>query len=101
MNELNHQLSKGASVPERLLALVRQTLGQPAASRPLPIDARLSDLGFSSIKLVNLILAMEAEFDIMISQSDITPANFDSIAAIQTLVSRLASARNAEDFSLT
>jgi acyl carrier protein len=96
MNELNHQLSTGASVPERLLALIRQTLGQPAASRLLPTDARLSDLGFSSIKLVNLILAVEAEFDITISQSDITPANFYSIASIQTLVFRLLPARNVE-----
>jgi acyl carrier protein len=96
MNELNHQLNNEASVPECLLALVRQTLGQPAASRLLPLDARLSDLGFSSIKLVNLILALEAQFDITISQSDITPANFYSIASIQTLVSRLLPARSAE-----
>lgn len=74
---------------ERLIGLVRQILGQPAASRPLPIDARLSDLGLSSIKMVNLMLAIEVEFGIAIPQSEITPQNFESIASIETLVVKL------------
>jgi acyl carrier protein len=79
----------GLTPRERLIGLVRQILGQPAASRPLPIDARLSDLGLSSIKMVNLMLAMEVEFGIAIPQSEITPQNFQSIATIETLVVKL------------
>lgn len=74
---------------ERLIGLVRQILGPPAANRPLPIDARLSDLGMSSIKMVNLMLAVEGEFSIAIPQQDITPENFHSIASVEALVSRL------------
>jgi acyl carrier protein len=75
---------------ERLLGLIRDILGQPAASRPLPIDARLSDLGMNSIKMVNLMLAIEVEFNIGIPQSDITPGNFESIASIEALVRKLS-----------
>ena len=75
---------------ERLIALVRQTLGQPNATKPLPIDARLSDLGLSSIKMVNLMLAIEMEFDLTIPQNEITPANFASIVSVEALVHRLS-----------
>jgi acyl carrier protein len=74
---------------ERLLALVRQILGPPASGRPLPIDARLSDLGMSSIKMVNLMLSVESEFDIAIPQADINPENFASLASVEALISRM------------
>jgi acyl carrier protein len=77
---------------ERLIVLIRQLLGPPAASRPLPIDARLSDLGLSSLKMVNLMLAIEVQFNVAIPASDITPDNFDSIASLEELVRRLGGA---------
>jgi acyl carrier protein len=89
MNELNPR-STELSTRERLIALVRQMLGQPQAARPLPIDARLSDLGLSSIKMVNLMLAIEMEFDLTIPQTEITPANFASIASVEALLRRLS-----------
>ena len=83
---------------ERLLGLVRTILGQPTFSRPLPVDARLSELGISSIKMVSLMLAIEAEFDLTIPQSEITPESFASLASIEALISRIrAEARNQED----
>jgi acyl carrier protein len=86
----NHQVdlpSKG--VTERLAALVKQVLGDGAAiPDPLPLDAQLSDLGISSLKMVNLMLAVEMEFDITIPQNDITPENFHSLATIEALISR-------------
>jgi acyl carrier protein len=76
---------------ERLLLLVRQILGA-AAGRPLPIDARLSELGISSIKMVGLMLAIEAEFNLTISQDQITPENFHSIASMEAMLERIAAA---------
>jgi acyl carrier protein len=81
--------NRNLTIRERLLALVRQILGPPAAGRPLPIDARLNDLGMSSIKLVSLMLRVESEFDIAIPQTDINPENFASLASIETLISRI------------
>jgi acyl carrier protein len=76
-------------VTERLAALVKQVLGDGAAiPDPLPLDAQLSDLGISSLKMVNLMLAVEIEFNISIPQADITPENFHSLATINALVAR-------------
>jgi acyl carrier protein len=79
-----------SSIRDRLLQLVGQILGKPAAeAASLPIDARLSELGLSSIKMVNLMLAVETEFDLTIPQGDITPDNFRSVASIEALLARL------------
>lgn len=88
MNELRHTRSE-PTARERLIRLVRQILGAPSLTRPLPIDARLSDLGMSSIKMVNLMLAVEGEFDLTIPQAEITPENFQSIGTVETLVLKL------------
>ena len=74
-------------VGEQLVALVKHLLGPSAAiPEPFPVNQQLSDLGVSSLKMVNLMLAVELEFDVAIPQSDITPENFHSVAAIEALV---------------
>ena len=84
------------SVGEQLIVLVKQLLGAKAVlPDPFPTDRQLSDLGVSSLKMVNLMLAVELEFDIAIPQSDITPENFHSVAAIQSLVVRTLSMRKS------
>jgi acyl carrier protein len=77
---------------DRLLRLVAQILGKPEAAPTLPVEARLSELGMSSIKMVNLMLAVEAEFDLTIPQAEITPENFRSVASVEALLGRLLSA---------
>ena len=54
-------------------------------SVPGPAD-NLREAGLTSLDMVNLMLAIEAEFDIEIPQSAMTPANFDTVAAIDALV---------------
>ncbi len=78
-----------SAIRDRLLRLVGQILGKPEAAPSLPAEARLSELGMSSIKMVNLMLAVETEFDLTIPQSDITPDNFRSVATVEALVARL------------
>lgn len=74
---------------ERLIGLVRQLLGPAAVvPDPFPLDQQLSEMGLSSLKMVNLMLSVEIEFDIMIPQADITPENFHSLASIARLVER-------------
>ena len=76
-------------VRERLISLVRAVLGAGAVMpNPFPLDAQLSDLGISSLKMVNLMLAVEVEFDIAIAQGDITPENFHSVRSIEMLIDR-------------
>jgi len=75
----------------RLVALVERILGATAPS-PFPVDAKLSDLGLSSLKMVNLMLAVEMEFETVIPQNEITPENFHSVSAIEALIVRLGAA---------
>ena len=77
------------AIRDRLRQLVAQILGKPDAAASLPAEARLSELGMSSIKMVNLMLAVETAFDLTIPQSDITPDNFRSVASVEALVARL------------
>jgi acyl carrier protein len=79
----------GAAVHERLSLLVNEVVGQPADT-VIPADRQLSELGLSSIKMVNLMLAVEAAFDLTIPQADITPENFHCLAAVAALVARLS-----------
>src|SRR2546430_9618286 len=83
MSELSTEGLSDSTPRERLIGLIRQILGPPAASRPVPIDARLSELGMSSIKMVNLMLAIEVEFKLTIPQAEITPENFESIVSVE------------------
>ena len=84
---MDPQVKEGVS--ERLISLVRAVLGAGGViPSPFPLDAQLSDLGISSLKMVNLMLAVEVEFDIAIAQGDITPENFHSLQSIELLVER-------------
>jgi acyl carrier protein len=81
-------------VSNRLISLVKQVSGSAAVfPSPFPVNTQLSDLGVTSLKMVNLMLAVEVEFDIAIPQSDITPENFQSVDSIQALVRRILSMR--------
>ena len=90
MSDVPAAPSAHLSIRDRLLRLVVQILGKAAdGASSLPTDARLSELGMSSIKMVNLMLAVESEFDLTIPQGDITPDNFRSLASVEALVARL------------
>jgi acyl carrier protein len=80
---------QNAGLSERIIGLVRRLLGPEAfIPEPFPMEQQLSELGLSSLKMVNLMLAVEMEFDILIPQADITPENFHSLASIVRLVER-------------
>jgi acyl carrier protein len=73
-------------VQGRLLALVKSILKQNAIAADLEPATLLVDVGLTSMDMVNLMLAVEAEFDFTIPQSDITPGNFQSVATLEKLV---------------
>jgi acyl carrier protein len=73
----------------RLVRLVEQLLAANSIIRSVDPEDGLTAIGLSSIDMVNLMLAVEAEFDVMIPQSDITPENFRSISAIEALIAKL------------
>jgi len=75
-----------SDVQGRLVALVKSILKQNAITADLEPATLLVDVGLTSMDMVNLMLAVEAEFDFAIPQSDITPENFQSVATLNRLV---------------
>ena len=74
---------------ERVAQLVRQLMARRSIDRSVGYDDVLSECGLSSLDMVNLMLAVETEFDIKIPDRDLTPSNFRSIAQIDKLVGTL------------
>jgi acyl carrier protein len=80
---------KGEDLASRILALADAVLakkGRPAAA----LDQDLREAGLSSLDTVNLMLAVEGEFDLFLPQAEMTPENFRTAAAIAAMVDRLA-----------
>jgi acyl carrier protein len=73
----------------RVVKLVGEILDRNSIVRAAPIGDQLIDIGLSSIDLVNLMLAVEAEFDLTIPQAELTIENFRSITTIIRLLDRL------------
>ena len=81
--------SQTSGVRNRLIRLVKQLIGAGVTvPEPFPLQRQLSDLGISSLKMVNLMLAVELEFDIAIPLTEITPENFHSLDSVGRLVER-------------
>jgi acyl carrier protein len=76
---------------ERVALLVRGLLAKRAIEGVVGRDDDLTARGLSSLDMVNLMLAVETEFDIKIPDQDMTPANFRSIGRIDALVRALSS----------
>ena len=73
----------------RVLSLVDAMLAKKGRRAAGP-DQPLRDAGLSSLDTVNLMLAIEGEFDLFIPQGEMTPENFHSAARIAALLDRLA-----------
>jgi acyl carrier protein len=86
LNMLNRPVGESR---ERVTKLVREILERNSITPPAELGDALVDIGLSSIDLVNLMLAVEAEFDLTIPQSELTVENFRSITTIINLLDRL------------
>jgi acyl carrier protein len=74
---------------DRVSAVVHRMLSDRSITRSVGPDDDLRQAGLSSLDMVNLVLTIEAEFDVRIPEGEITPANFRSIALISKLVINL------------
>jgi acyl carrier protein len=77
------------SAVDRVITVVQRLLTQRSIKRAVNPEDDLRDAGLTSMDMVNLVLAVESEFDLMIPEISITPANFRSVAAISRLVGAL------------
>ena len=74
---------------DRVVGVVQRLLAERSISRPVSSDDDLREVGLTSLDMVNLMLSVEAEFDLEIPEIHITPANFRSISTISSLVTTL------------
>ena len=73
-------------VHNRIVALVRAILAQNGVATEIRPEARLVDIGLTSMDMVSLMLGVEAEFNFTIPQGEITPENFQSVATLERMV---------------
>ncbi len=78
-----------AAVRDTLAALVADIARKNALGRAVLADEDLVGAGLTSIDMVHLMLSVEATFDITIPPAEITPENFRSISAIESVIARL------------
>jgi acyl carrier protein len=77
------------SSTERVAAVVRRLLADRSITRSFTATEDLRDVGLTSLDMVNLVLAVEAELSVSVPEAEITPANFRSVATIEALVEGL------------
>jgi len=80
------------SCRDRITAIAVKMLLKRGVSAIPGSEDNLRDAGLTSLDMVNLMLAVEAEFDIEIPQSAMTPDNFDTVAAMEKLIAVTAKA---------
>ncbi len=76
----------------RIGGLVEEILSRRGVAGPVALDAELARFGMTSIDMVEVMLGVEAEFDVAIPPAEITLENFRSVAAMVSLVARLHAA---------
>jgi acyl carrier protein len=74
---------------DRVVGIVHEILERRDISRRILADDDLREAGLNSLDMVNLMLAVEAEFDLKIPDADMTLRNFRCISAIEALVASL------------
>ena len=74
---------------QSVLSVVQRLMTERAIAIPISADDDLRAVGLTSLDMVNLVLSVEAELDLQIPESAITPANFRSVSTIDALVSSL------------
>jgi acyl carrier protein len=81
--------SNGNSPQSRVVAVVQRLLTERSIARAVGPEDDLREAGLTSLDMVSLVLAVEAEFDLLIPEPSIQPANFRSVATISNLVTTL------------
>ena len=77
---------------ERITAIAAKLLIKRGNNTIPGSGDNLRDAGLTSLDMVSLMLALEGEFDVEFPQSAMTPDNFDTVAAIENLISVTAKA---------
>ena len=78
-----------APTGEQITDVVRRILADRGITRMFGAQEDLREVGLTSLDMVNMVLAVESALAVSIPEAEITPANFRSVATIETLVDGL------------
>jgi acyl carrier protein len=74
---------------ERVARIIQQLLLKRSVSRLVSAEDSLREIGLTSLDMVSLMLAVEAEFGVQIPDRYMTPSNFRSTSSIEKMVAEL------------
>lgn len=86
-------LHSSTAIAVQVMAVLRSIRPAQADGRSYGEATNLTDVGFSSLDMVKVMLGVEAAFDLMIPQDLITPENFQNGAAITAMIGELKTGR--------
>jgi acyl carrier protein len=83
--------ARGDALAERVCAVVVRTLSPPPELGPIGPETVLygAGLGLDSIAALELVAALEEEFDITIGDAELSPASFERVGSLVALVRKL------------
>ncbi len=65
--------------------VIRENTGRQVT--PAPDDSLVQSGHLDSMTIVNLVIAIQGEFNVVLDMTDMTVENFDSVTRIATLIS--------------
>jgi len=77
------------SVDGRVINAVQQVLTEHSISVQVHTDDNLFQVGLNSLDMLNLVLSLEAVFDVTIPEAEITIANLRTTSTLSSLIGRL------------
>lgn len=70
--------------------LVQSILTANGCKAEVTAERGLAEIGLTSMDMMNLMLGVEAKFNMMIPAELLTPENFHSVASVEKMITKLA-----------
>jgi acyl carrier protein len=74
---------------EEVAALVADIAARHGVTGQIEATDHLVDRGMTSMAMVDLMLAVEAHYDVTIPQPEMTPSNFQSVTSLARMLRRV------------
>lgn len=76
-------------IETEISGLITSIMAARGSTATLTPEVGLAEIGLTSMDMVNLMLGVEARFNLVIPAEYLTPEHFRSLSAIQAMVERL------------
>ena len=85
-----------ADIRSRIVTVIGNILKQNAIVADIHPETQLVDIGLNSTDMVALMLGVEAEFNMILPQPEITPENFKSVRTLESMIVKLGLAGSSD-----